>query len=193
MADNIVLAQILPGIAALRLKKDFDTVIKEAKTRKKREVGDIPVPPKYDVKDFSKASYWQARGKLDVPKERFISYPLAAGDKPTDLVLGWAGWDYFQQAQALVALLHRQQSAGATERMLPLLQGLKELIPWLSQWFGNHVEFGDLGLFFHGTWLENISQAATTTEAVSGWVLQKSMGKPVKKVKVKSREGDDEE
>ena len=35
MADNIVLAQILPGIAALRLKKDFDTVIKEAKTRKK--------------------------------------------------------------------------------------------------------------------------------------------------------------
>lgn len=164
-----------------------------AKTRKKREVGDIPVPPKYDVKDFSKASYWQARGKLDVPKERFISYPLAAGDKPTDLVLGWAGWDYFQQAQALVALIHRQQSAGATERMLPLLQGLKELIPWLSQWFGNHVEFGDLGRFFHGTWLENISQAATTTEAVSGWVLQKSMGKPVKKVKVKSREGDDEE
>jgi hypothetical protein len=164
-----------------------------AKMRKSREVGDIPVPPKYDVKDFSKASYWQARGKLDVPKERFISYPLAAGDKPTDLVLGWAGWDYFQQAQALVALIHRQQEAGATERMLPLLQGLKELIPWLSQWFGNHVEFGDLGLFFHGTWLENISQAATTTEAVSGWVLQKSMGKPVKKVKVKSREGDDEE
>ena len=164
-----------------------------AKMRKSREVGDIPVPPKYDVKDFSKASYWQARGKLDVPKERFISYPLAAGDKPTDLVLGWAGWDYFQQAQALVALIHRQQEAGATERILPLLQGLKELIPWLSQWFGNHVEFGDLGLFFHGTWLENISQAATTTEAVSGWVLQKSMGKPVKKVKVKSREGDDEE
>ena len=144
-----------------------------AKMRKSREVGKILVPPKYDVRDFSKAAYWKARGKLDVPKERFISYPLAAGDKPTDLVLGWAGWDYFQQAQALVALIHRQQEAGATKRILPLLQGLKELIPWLSQWFGNHVEFGDLGLFFHGTWLENISQAATTTEAVSGWVLKK--------------------
>ena len=82
---------------------------------------------------------------------------------------------------------------GADLRSVQVLQGLKELIPWLSQWFGNHVEFGDLGRFFHGTWLENISQAATTTEAVSGWVLQKSMGKPVKKVKVKSREGDDEE
>ena len=34
MAENIVLAQILSGIAALRLKKDIDTVIKEAKTRK---------------------------------------------------------------------------------------------------------------------------------------------------------------
>lgn len=35
------------------------------------------MPPKYTSADFRKASYWQARGKLDVPKERFIGYPDA--------------------------------------------------------------------------------------------------------------------
>ena len=34
-----------------------------------------PVPPKYKKEDFLRTSYWNQRGKLDVPKERFISYP----------------------------------------------------------------------------------------------------------------------
>jgi hypothetical protein len=37
----------------------------------------IQMPPKYKPADFRKTSYWQCRGKLDVPKERFISYPEA--------------------------------------------------------------------------------------------------------------------
>ncbi len=40
-------------------------------------VGKIPVPPKYQSKDFSKADFWRLRGGLDVPKERWISYPAA--------------------------------------------------------------------------------------------------------------------
>jgi hypothetical protein len=147
----------------------------EAKARKKREVGDIPVPPKYDSKDFRTAAYWQARGKLDVPKERFISYPLAGGDEPTDLMLGWAGWDHYRQAQALVALLDASDAAGAApERQLPLLQGLAELLPWLSQWFGNHPEFGDIGAVYRGAWLERVARAGVTTEQVAAWELPRS-------------------
>src|ERR1700722_6411841 len=41
---------------------------------------DIPVPPKYTSTDFFKNSYWRHRGKLDVPKERFISYPNSGPD-----------------------------------------------------------------------------------------------------------------
>jgi len=41
---------------------------------------DIDVPPKYKREDFARGSYWSQRGKLDVPKERFISYPLASPD-----------------------------------------------------------------------------------------------------------------
>ena len=52
---------------------------------------DIPVPPKYAGADFQKQSYWRHRGKLDVPKERFISYPGASPDSDKDsLLIGWA-------------------------------------------------------------------------------------------------------
>lgn len=147
----------------------------EAKARKKREVGPIPVPPKYDSKDFRTAAYWQARGKLDVPKERFVSYPGAGGDKPTDLMLGWAGWDQYQQAQALVGLVDTLSDAGAKgDRLAPLLQGLAELLPWLSQWFGNHPEFGDLGAVYRGAWQERVQGAGLTADAVTAWTLPKA-------------------
>jgi uncharacterized protein DUF7008 len=70
---------------------------------------DIPVPPKYKNTDFQKPSYWRNRGKLDVPKERFISYLNASTDK-NDLLLGWAGWDHREQAYALITLAVRVRS-----------------------------------------------------------------------------------
>jgi hypothetical protein len=147
----------------------------EAKARKKREVGAIPVPPKYDSKDFRTAAYWQARGKLDVPKERFVSYPGAGGDKPTDLMLGWAGWDQYQQAQALVGLIDTLAEAGATgERLAPLLQGLAELLPWIKQWFDSHLGFDDLGDTYRAVWQERVEKAGLTVEAVTAWTLPKA-------------------
>lgn len=38
------------------------------------KVGEIPVPPKYKPEDFVPGPAWRLRGKLDVPKERFILY-----------------------------------------------------------------------------------------------------------------------
>lgn len=61
---------------------------------------DIPVPPKYKKEDFVKTSFWNQRGKLDVPKERFISYPRASPDSDDSMLLGWAGWDHREQAHA---------------------------------------------------------------------------------------------
>lgn len=96
---------------------------------------DIPVPPKFKKSDFQKSSYWQARGKLDVPKERFISYPglLRSGD--TTPVFGWAGWDHAAAALALARVIAEQDAEGATaEQLTPLLAGLHELEPWVKQW-----------------------------------------------------------
>ena len=96
----------------------------------------IPVPPKYAQADFAKVSYWRNRGKLDVPKERFIAYPHAGRDSDRSPLIGWAGWDHLDQAQALAAVyIDRKQVGGwPTTRLLPLLAGLVELESWLHQW-----------------------------------------------------------
>ncbi|MEF8717029.1 MAG: hypothetical protein V5B44_04510 [Candidatus Accumulibacter necessarius] len=63
-------------------------------------VGKIPVPPKYQSKDFLKTDFWRLRGGLDVPKERWISYPGCERGADGSLVIAWAGWDHLQQATA---------------------------------------------------------------------------------------------
>lgn len=101
----------------------------------------IPVAPKYTNKDFTKVSYWQARGKLDVPKERFSSYPGAQSSGDASLVIGWAGWDHAEQARALARLLVERvnQEGWGADQVTPLLAGLVELEPWLAQWHDDPV------------------------------------------------------
>ncbi|MEV4936776.1 BREX-2 system adenine-specific DNA-methyltransferase PglX [Streptomyces zaomyceticus] len=108
----------------------------------------IPVPPKYAGADFLKHSYWSNRGKLDVPKERFISYPGASVDGDPSLLLGWAGWNRRDQAEALVNLVHDRVQEDGWERedprFVPLLAGLREVMPWVEQWYDEHdEEWGD--------------------------------------------------
>jgi hypothetical protein len=105
----------------------------------------IPVPPKYQSTDFVKQAYWSHRGKLDVPKERFISYPAAGRDTDTTELLGWAGWDHADQALALAALISaRIEDGWDTPRLVPLLAGLHELSPWVRQWHNEiDPEYGE--------------------------------------------------
>ncbi|MEV4628616.1 BREX-2 system adenine-specific DNA-methyltransferase PglX [Micromonospora sp. NPDC049523] len=100
------------------------------------ELLEIEVPQKYNSADFVKPSYWRNRGKLDMPKEQFISYPGANPDGDGSLLLGWGGWDHAQQASALADLItERSENDGwPTERILPLLAGLAEVMPWVWQW-----------------------------------------------------------
>jgi hypothetical protein len=95
---------------------------------------DIKKPPKYKQSDFREYSYYRNRGTLDVPKERFISYPDASRDGT--MLLGWAGWDHLQQAQVLATYIadRRVEDAWGTERLTPLLAGVAELLPWIRQW-----------------------------------------------------------
>ncbi len=73
--------------------------------------------------------------QLDVPKERFVLYPVAERDDDPTPVLLWAGADHLQRALALAALYHdRQTNEGwPAEKLLPLLSGLSELVPWLQK------------------------------------------------------------
>ena len=105
----------------------------------------IPLPPKYKPADFVKTSYWSHRGKLDVPKERFISYPSAGRDSDSTELLGWAGWNHADQALALAGLISQRIDEGwETPKLIPLLAGLNELLPWIRQWHNQiDPEFGE--------------------------------------------------
>ncbi|MFI5806344.1 BREX-2 system adenine-specific DNA-methyltransferase PglX [Streptomyces sp. NPDC051561] len=119
------------------LQREEDAAPDEPAKRKIRER--TPVPPKYTSADFLKPSYWRARGKLDVPKERFVSYGAVNAQSPE--LYGWAGWDHLEQALALASYV---QTAGlGDEEIVPYLAGLLELQPWLDQWYGEYdAEFG---------------------------------------------------
>jgi hypothetical protein len=107
----------------------------EAKRLKKERIGDIAVPPKYASLDFKATAYWRLRGKLDVPKERFILFPGCEREADQALVFTWAGWNYMEQAQAIAGYYEQARNEGwSDERRSPLLAGVLELIPWLKQW-----------------------------------------------------------
>ena len=105
--------------------------------RKEDETGQLrqgPVPPKYTSADYLKPAYWRQRGKLDVPNERFISYPHIPPDD--DLTIGWTGWNDPERACALISLIdsHKRSGGRTGHAVIPLLAGLRELLPWLRQW-----------------------------------------------------------
>ncbi|PWU50672.1 BREX-2 system adenine-specific DNA-methyltransferase PglX [Micromonospora sp. S4605] len=132
---------------------------------------EIEVPPKYTSADFARPSYWRARGKLDVPKERFISYSAAGRDSDGSELLGWAGWGHLAQAQALatVYLDRKTQEAWPAHRLLPLLAGLVEIEPWLRQWHsGEHPAFpGSPAEFFTDFINAELSQLSSDRSALT--------------------------
>jgi hypothetical protein len=54
-------------------------------------------------------------------------------------VIGWAGWNHLDQAQALATLYitRKTEDDWPAQRLLPMLAGLVELEPWLYQWYDN--------------------------------------------------------
>jgi hypothetical protein len=141
--DELIEAEAVPYLAALRytdsgLRKHAEW--RETWELQRREdsgedVGAIAVPPKYGKPDFTGIG-WAHRGKLDVPKERFISYPGAERETDASLVIGWAGWDHLERTRALASwYLQARRDGRDTTHLRPLLAGLAELVPWLKQWY----------------------------------------------------------
>lgn len=142
--EKLLADQVVPYLAAMRykdsglrkraewehvwsLQRDEDAGLIKA--------SDIPVPPKYTSADFAKQSYWSHRGKLDVPKERFIVYPDAGRATDPTSLLGWAGWNHAQQGIALATIYAQREADGtAMSELVPLVAGIAELLPWVKQW-----------------------------------------------------------
>jgi hypothetical protein len=143
LVAELVKAEAVPYLAALRytdsgMRKYAEWLETWGKQRREdagEDVGAVLVPPKYTKADFQGVA-WDHRGKLDVPKERFISYPGAERETDPSLVVGWAGWDHLARARALATwYLQAKRNGRDREHLKPLLAGLAELVPWLKQWY----------------------------------------------------------
>lgn len=136
------------------------------------DVGKIPAPPKYATADFRKASWWQARGKLDVPKERFILYPDAGRSTDPTLLLGWAGWDHLQQFLVLATIMDERIAEGTDDaQLVPLVGGMAEVLPWVKQWHADlDPTFGMSMADFCSAQLEDrMTQLNVSTTDLKAW------------------------
>jgi hypothetical protein len=178
---TLVLDEAVPFLAAwrhtetgMRTRAQWERTWELQRAEDERAtVGPIPVPPRYKPGDFRATTIWRLRGKLDVPKERFVTFPGAERGAGASEALAWAGWDEPTRARALASRileLQTSENAGA-ERLTPLLAGVLELLPWIHQW---HPEADPalgqpLGAFFED-WLDGmLAQLGLTRDALRHW------------------------
>lgn len=148
---------------------------------------EISVPPKYTAADLLKADVWRLRGKLDVSKERWISYPHCSTESDPTLVVGWAGWNHLEQATALAAYYDaRKRERWTAERLRPLLAGLDQLIPWIHQWHSEiDLEYGETaGQSFQHLLESDAHELGLTMADVRNWTPPV---KPTKAIRKKAK------
>lgn len=165
LIHTLVLAESVPFLptqrykeSGLRFRREWENTWELQRREDAGETDlDIPKPPNYTSKDFQSDTIYSLRGKLDVPRERFITYPGAEGEDGSPVV-SWAGLNHQQTAHALATYYYEVQSQGwPKERLLPLLAGLKDLLPWVRQWHPEpHPDFGQP----YADFLESILQEA---------------------------------
>ena len=178
---GLVSAESVPFLPALRYKDTGlrkraqweDTWALQRREDAGEKVGKIPVPPKYEAKDFLKSDFARLRGPLDVPKERWISYPGCERGADTSLPIAWAGWNHLQQATALAAyyLEMKENEGWEPARLQPLLAGLLELVPWLEQWH-NEIDpaYGErMGTYYRGFVNEEARALGFTLDDLRAW------------------------
>ena len=198
LVGELVESETVPLIAAdvykpsgLRKRRIWEKVWEN---QRKHEAGEIKVPPKYSIGDFQKSDYWRMRGKLDVPKERWISFPHCETEGNPSLVVGWAGWNHLQQGTAIVAYYDARKNEGwSAERLTPLLAALDQLLPWIHQWHPEiDPEYNETAGTSFQTLLESEAQElGLTLEQIRSWTppakkratKKKAAKKPRKKAK----------
>lgn len=110
------------------------------------KVSDIPKPPEFEEGDFVKAEYYGVRGKLNVPRERFIAFADLAPVR-----YGWNGWRDLDRGLAQVEAFTEAEGdphnplptpTHADPRRCGVTLGLWESLDDVRRWSGaaDHTE-----------------------------------------------------
>ena len=141
----------------------------------------VPVPPRYRSADFRKDVWWRLRGKLDVPKERFVSLPGCERAADPSLVVAWAGWNALEQSRAVASYYFRmrEQEGWTAERLAPLLVALLELLPGVRQYHNApDPEFdGGMGDEFERLIDDEARALSLTRDALQAWTPPERRGR----------------
>lgn len=136
-------------------------------------IGAAPAPPVYSAEDYRDGTAARLRGRVDIPRERFVRYPNASRDGDRTDTLGWSGWDQAHQALALATLIQSGEQQGWSEdRLTPLVAGLSEVLPWVEQW---HTDPDPLyggsspAEFFSGLLDNYMAKLGATRESLAAW------------------------
>ena len=98
----------------------------------------------------------------------FVSFPGVVGGDGTPLI-AWAGLDHLQLAKAIgdfYGLVQTELGGSDDPRLMPLLAGLYELVPWIRQWHaGASPLYGGEPAAFFADFLRSEAAAMGTTVA----------------------------
>ena len=161
---ELALTDAVPYLAAWRFKPTGMTKWAAWNTtwdaQRREDAGEdvtVPLPPKYGSGDFRKPAYWKLRGKLDVPKERFILYTRCQPDDDDSPILGWAGWNHAERMDALYNVFSKLRQSKGREALIPAVAGLHELLPWVIQWHGDEDPMG-IGQGLGSIWSDRLDK-----------------------------------
>jgi hypothetical protein len=161
-----------PEVLSRIVNKDAAWTAALARLRAVPANPEIDVPPRYTSADFLPGKFWNLRGKLDVPKERFVSLPHCGPDADPTMLIMWAGFDHRQQALAIATYYQdRKDNAGWDKaRFVPLLAGLLELLPWVKQWHGEPDASGtEWGAYFESFVNDEARWLGLTLDQIRAW------------------------
>ncbi len=117
----------------LRKRAQWERTWQEQHKEDRGEPAAPEVPEKYDAKDYLRPEYWSLRGKLDVPKERFLAFTEVPPPIGEPLLYAWAGWTHRERARALLALDEKLENAGVkVPDRLGVLWGAQFLLPYVA-------------------------------------------------------------
>lgn len=103
-----------------------------------KELNAIPLPPKFDKSDFLRGEFSSIRGKLNVPRERFILFADLSPNR-----FGWNGWRDRERALAQVEAFTLAENDPRQPLPLPTSEdprrcgvtfGLWESLPDVRRW-----------------------------------------------------------
>lgn len=112
-----------------------------------KEIDAIPLPPKFDKNDFVKGEFFSIRGKLNVPRERFVLFADLSPNR-----YGWNGWRDRDRAIAQVGAFTLAEDDPMQPAPLPtpdeprrcgVTLGLWESLPDVRRW-GNAEDHAEL-------------------------------------------------